>query len=175
MQFLEEHLPHSARDRVSTAAPDGIYQLLKVQLKDMIFQSEIESSELWNLLFSGAELSPLLVFPTCQREISTFTGRGNLKALSVGGKKEEGEAASGLIGEGWLHLGAPQLGGSSCPQILASSCRKTCAVLGKYKRVMSSLPGSLCGLHRGPGISGKLFQFEFKLQFYNLISSYRVQ
>ena len=61
--------------------------------------------------FPGAELSPLLVFPTCQREregeISTFTGRGNLKALSVGGKKEEGEAASGLIGEGWLHLGAP--------------------------------------------------------------------
>ena len=72
MQFLEEHLPHSARDRVSTAAPDGIYQLLKVQLKDMIFQSEIESSELWNLLFSGAELSPLLVFPTCQRERERF-------------------------------------------------------------------------------------------------------
>ena len=46
MQFLEEHLPKSARDRGSRAAPDGIYQLLKMQPKDMIFQSEIESSEL---------------------------------------------------------------------------------------------------------------------------------
>ena len=62
--------------------------------------------------FPGADLSPLLVFPPArerEREISTFTGRGNLKALSVGGKKEEGEAASGLIGEGWLHLGAPHV------------------------------------------------------------------
>ena len=72
MQFLEEHLPQSARVRGSRAAPDGIYQLLKMQPKDMIFQSEIESSELWNLLFSGAELSPLLVFPTCQRERERF-------------------------------------------------------------------------------------------------------
>ena len=142
----------------------------------MIFQSEIESPELWNLLFFRSRVESTIGFPHLpEREISTFTGRGNLKALSVGGKKEEGEAASGLIGGGWLHLGAPQLGGSSCPQILASSCRKTCAVLGKHKRVMSGLPGSLCGLHRGPRISGKLIHFEFKLQFYNLISSYRVQ
>ena len=69
--------------------------------------------------FSGAELSPLLVFPTCQRErerFPSFTGRGKLKALSVGGKKEEGEAASGLIGEGWLHLGLPSLGAPPVPR-----------------------------------------------------------
>ena len=152
-----------------------------MQPKDMIFQSKIESSELRNLLFFRRRVESTIGFPHLpelperEGEISTFTGRGNLKALSVGGKKEEGEAASGLIGEGWLHLGAPQLGGSSCPQILASSCRKTCTVLGKHKRVMSGLPGSLCGPHRGPGISGKLFHFEFKLQFYSLISSYRMQ
>ena len=119
-------------------------------------------------------MSPLLVFPPArERERERdfhFYREGQFESLVSGRKERRGRSG---VGVDWRGLAS--LAGSSCPQIPASSCHKTCAVLGKYERVMSSLPGSLCGLHRGPGISGKLFHFEFKLQFYNLISSYRVQ
>ena len=117
MQFLEEHLPHPARDRGSRAAPDGIYQLLKMQPKDMIFQSKIESSELRNLLFFQSRVESTIGFPHLpERErYFHFYREGQFESLVSGRKERRGR---GGVWVDWRGLAL--LGGSPAWGLLLS-------------------------------------------------------